>query len=284
MTGRRNPPLIDVEELAELRAADATLVIFDVQWVLGRSDGVELFLAAHLPGARYVDLDRDLASGPSSDLGRHPLPSHDAFQSTLRALGVTAQSTIVAYDQSHGFSASRLWWLLRHAGLDARVLDGGLRAWRDAGQPTETGAAGAVSSSALEIGWGRGSTVTIEQAANFASSGVLLDARAEERYRGDIEPLDPRAGHIPGAVSAPTTGNLNPDGSFLGAEQLRERFAALGVDDATAVASYCGSGITAAHQLLALEVAGVHGALFAGSWSQWSHDAGRPVAVGAAPR
>ena len=281
MTDQSPSPLIAEDELVELRRNDPRLVTLDVQWVLGRTDGHDRFLGAHIPGARFVDLDRDLASPPSIELGRHPLPTREAFQQTLRALGVTPESIIVAYDQSHGFSASRLWWLLRNAGLEGRVLDGGLAAWREAGHPVASGEAAAIAPTELEIEWDRLDTVTIDDAAAFPSSGVLLDARAEERYRGEVEPLDPRAGHIPGAVSAPVTGNLNPDGTFLTAEQLRLRFVSLGIDDSTPVASYCGSGITASHQLLALEVAGFTGALFPGSWSQWSQDAARPSALGA---
>ena len=281
MTDQSPSPLIAEDELVELQSNDPGLVTLDVQWVLGRTDGHDRFLGAHIPGARFVDLDRDLASPPSVELGRHPLPTREAFQQTLRALGVTSESIIVAYDQSHGFSASRLWWLLRNAGLEGRVLDGGLAAWREAGHPVVSGEAAAIAPTELEIGWDRLDTVTIDDAAKFPSRGVLLDARAEERYRGEVEPLDPRAGHIPGAVSAPVTGNLNPDGTFLTAEQLRLRFVSLGIDDSTPVASYCGSGITASHQLLALEVAGFAGALFPGSWSQWSQDAARPSALGA---
>ena len=284
MTDRQSSPLIGVDELAELQRREPRLVTLDVQWVLGRTDGHDRFLESHIPGSRYVDLDRELASPPSAEFGRHPLPTREAFEHTLRLLGVTAESTIVAYDQSHGFSASRLWWLLRNAGLEGRVLDGGLAAWRAAGHPVEAGEVSTGSTSELEIDWDRLATLTIDDASSFPSLGVLLDARAPERYRGEVEPLDPRAGHIPGAVSAPVTGNLNPDGSFLSVAQLRDRFASLGVDETTPVAAYCGSGITASHQLLALEVAGFPGALFPGSWSQWSEDASRPAAVGASPQ
>jgi thiosulfate/3-mercaptopyruvate sulfurtransferase len=278
-------PLISAAELAELTELAASssrphLVIIDVQWTLGRTDGYERYLQAHLPGARHVDLDRELAAPASVALGRHPLPARDDFEQTVRALGVTADSTIVVYDQSHSLSAARLWWLLGNAGLEARVLDGGLAAWRAAGHPVEAGEPAAIAPSELQISWDQLATVTIDEAAAFSASGVLLDARAVERYRGEVEPIDPRAGHIPGALSAPTTGNLDAAGAFLPAAQLRERFAALGVDDATPVATYCGSGVTAAHELLALELAGFRGALFPGSWSQWSQDADRPLALG----
>jgi thiosulfate/3-mercaptopyruvate sulfurtransferase len=276
-------PLLSVDELSQLVGRDPALVVLDVQWTLGRTDGYDRYLEAHVPGARYVDLDRELAAPASVALGRHPLPSHDDFQQTLRTLGVTGDSTLVVYDQSHSFSAARLWWLLRYAGLEARVLDGGLSAWVTGGHPVESGVVAAATPSRVEIDWDRLPTVSIDAAALFPASGVLLDARAGERYRGEVEPMDPRAGHIPGAVSAPTTGNLDAAGAFLPPAQLHERFTALGIGRHTNVAAYCGSGVTAAHELLALEVAGLRGALFPGSWSQWSHDASRPAAVGDSP-
>ncbi len=276
-------PLLSVDELTELQRHDPALVTLDVQWTLGRTDGHDRYLEAHVPGARYVDLDRDLAAPASAARGRHPLPSHDDFERTLRTLGVTADSTLVVYDQSHSFSAARLWWLLRFCGLEARVLDGGLAAWVAGGNPVESGEASVATPSELEIDWDRLPTVSIDDAAAFPASGVLLDARAGERYRGEVEPMDPRAGHIPGAVSAPTTGNLDAAGAFLPVAELHERFTALGIGRHTNVAAYCGSGVTAAHELLALEVAGLHGALFPGSWSQWSQDPSRPAALGESP-
>lgn len=276
-------PLVSVDELVALRAGPE-LVVLDARWTLGQTDGRERFLAGHIPGARFVDLDTELASAPSPAHGRHPLPSRERFQNTLRGLGVTAESTIVAYDQAHSFSAARLWWLLRNAGLDtARVLDGGLRAWAAAGNPTEEGEPSTVVPSAVVIDWNRMSSVEIDGAAAFPERGILLDARAGERYRGETEPMDPRAGHIPGALSAPTTGNLERGGTFLPADELRMRFAGLDIDASDSVAVYCGSGITASHQILALEVAGFSGTLFPGSWSQWSNDPSRPAATGATP-
>ncbi len=277
-------PLISVGELAASTSSATDLTILDVTWTLGQTDGRERFLNGHIPGARFVDLDTELASPPSPASGRHPLPTRESFQQTLRALGVTRASTIVAYDQAQSFSAARLWWLLRNAGFEAaRVLDGGLRAWTEAGHPLEKGAAATIQPSAVTIDWGRLPSIEIDEVAAFPEHGILLDARAGERYRGETEPMDPRAGHIPGALSAPTTGNLDRTGSFLPAEELRARFAGLDVDTSAPVAVYCGSGITASHQILALEVAGLSGTLFPGSWSQWSNDPSRPVATGAIP-
>jgi thiosulfate/3-mercaptopyruvate sulfurtransferase len=276
-------PLISVGELAALQA-DPELVALDVRWTLGKTDGRERFLDGHIPGARFVDLDTELASPPSPARGRHPLPTRENFEQTLRALGVTRASTIVAYDQAQSFSAARLWWLLRNAGFETTcVLDGGLRAWTEAGHPLEREAAATVQPSTVVIDWGRLPTIGIDEVAAFPEHGILLDARAGERYRGETEPMDPRAGHIPGALSAPTAGSLDGAGAFLPAGQLRERFAALELDASTPVAVYCGSGITASHQILALEVAGLAGTLFPGSWSQWSNDPQRPAATGAMP-
>ncbi|MEO6944082.1 MAG: sulfurtransferase [Lacisediminihabitans sp.] len=276
-------PLISVDELATLRA-NPGLVVLDARWTLGQTDGSSHFLAGHIPGARFVDLDTELASPPSPRRGRHPLPSRENFQDTLRMLGVTRDSTIVAYDQAESFSAARLWWLLRNAGFEAaRVLDGGLRAWTEAGYPVSIGEPDAVTPSEITIEWDRVPSIEIDDAASFPGRGILLDARAGERYRGEIEPMDPRAGHIPGALSAPTTENLDDTGAFLPAEQLRTRFANLDIGPSTPIAVYCGSGITASHQILALEVAGFTGTLFPGSWSQWASDPARSAATGATP-
>jgi thiosulfate/3-mercaptopyruvate sulfurtransferase len=282
--GHANSPLIGAAELSARLADDPRLVLLDVRWVLGRADGRERFAQQHIPGAQYVDLDRELASPPSPERGRHPLPSREAFQDVLRFHGVSVDSAIVVYDQSQSFGASRLWWLLQNAGLDSRVLDGGLAAWQRTALPVESGEGAVVAPSAVDIRWDQSPTMTIEDAGAFPNAGILLDARAGERYRGETEPIDPRAGHIPGALSAPTTDNLDADGRFLSQARLRSRFGAVGIEEATAVGSYCGSGITATHQLLALEVAGLHGVLFPGSWSQWSNDLSLPIAVGPDPR
>jgi thiosulfate/3-mercaptopyruvate sulfurtransferase len=277
-------PLISVGELVDTLQADPELVLLDVRWTLGQRDGRERFLDGHIPGARFVDLDTELAAPPSPARGRHPLPTREAFQDTLRSLGVTRASTIVAYDQAHSFSAARLWWLLRNAGFEtARVLDGGLRAWIETGHPLVTGEPDAAAPSTVVIDWDRIPSIEINEVAAFPEHGILLDARAGERYRGETEPMDPRAGHIPGALSAPTTGNLDRAGAFLPADELRARFTALELDASTPVAVYCGSGITASHQILALEVVGLSGTLFPGSWSQWSNNPQRPAATGATP-
>lgn len=279
-------PLVDVEELTrllQLATADHPVVL-DVRWRLLGPPSAELYDAGHLPGAVAVDLDRDLA-GPVGDRsrGRHPLPAADALQATLRRWGVREGGAVVAYDDADGTSAARAWWLLRWAGLaDVRVLDGGFAAWVAAGRPLTTDVP-AVEPGDVVVRPGGMPVLDAEGAAALGTDGVLLDARAEARYRGEVEPVDPVAGHIPGARSAPTDGNVGPDGRFRAPERLRERFAALGVARDRPVGAYCGSGVTAAQQVLALELAGVRAALYPGSWSEWVADPTRPVATGPDP-
>lgn len=254
-------------------------VLLDVRWELGRADGRERYEAGHLPGAVFVDLETELAAAPSAAEGRHPLPSATAFQQAARRWGVRADSRVVVYDAVGGTSAARAWWLLRWFGHPrVRVLDGGLTAWHDAGFPLE---AGSVEREPGDVVVHPGGMPVLDAAgaAQVATDGVLLDARAAERYRGEVEPVDPRAGHVPGAVSAPTVENLSDDGTFRPADELAERFAGLGATEGRPVGVYCGSGVTAAHQVAALASAGVTAALYPGSWSQWSNDPARPVAT-----
>jgi thiosulfate/3-mercaptopyruvate sulfurtransferase len=259
---------------AELAADLETPVILDVRWKLGGPPGHGEYLQGHIPGAVFVDLDTELATHGEPADGRHPLPSPDAFQAAARRWGVTLDRPVVVYDGAGNLAAARAWWLLRWAGVpDVRLLDGALPAW---GGPLATDDVQPVASDVVLPG-GALPTLEADDVEAFAASGVLLDARAGERYRGEVEPIDPVAGHIPGAVSAPTTENLGADGRFLGAEQLRARFASFGEGP---VGVYCGSGVTAAHEIAALAIAGIDAALYAGSWSQWSNQPGRPVATG----
>jgi len=258
------------------------LRLLDVRWRLDRPDGRPDFLAGHIPGAVYVDLDTQLAKHGEPQDGRHPLPPVEQLQVDARSWGIDAGDTVVVYDDLKNLSAARAWWLLRYAGIDdVRLLDGALSAWRDAGLPLETGEPPTRALGAVTLTYGALPTLTIDEAAGFPDAGVLLDARAGERYHGEVEPIDPRAGHIPGARSAPTTENVDADGRFLPPARLRARFAALGVEPGVSVATYCGSGVTAAHEVVALALAGFDAALFAGSWSQWANHAERPVATGA---
>ncbi len=276
-------PTISVADLISELGGAAPPVLLDVRWSLGGPAGLAEYERGHLHGARFVDLDSDLAGEPGQGRGRHPLPEPAAFQAAMRAAGVGDGSSVVVYDAGGGLSAARAWWLLRYHGHgDVRLLDGGVAAWVAAGHPLtaeEVPAAGGDFTArppAMPV-------LDAGGAAELARTGVLLDARALERYRGEIEPIDPVAGHIPGAVSAPTTANLDPGGRFLAAADLRRRFAELGADGPGSVGVYCGSGVTAAHEVLALAVAGIPAALYAGSWSEWVSDPSRPVAVGPEP-
>ncbi|XMG31395.1 sulfurtransferase [Amycolatopsis bartoniae] len=273
------PVLVAADELArELESADPP-VLLDVRWALGDPHGHQHYLDGHLPGAVYVDLDTELAAPAVPTEGRHPLPDVEALQAAARRWGISEGSRVVAYDNSGNLAAARAWWLLRWAGVeDVRLLDGGLAAW--GGRPQETGPGRTREQGDVVLKPGAMPVLDMDEAATF--DGVLLDARAGERYRGEQEPVDPRAGHIPGAVSAPTADNLTPDGRFRSPEELTERFTSLGAAD-TPVGVYCGSGVTAAHEVAALAVAGIKAALYPGSWSQWSNHPDRPIATGPNP-
>lgn len=278
-------PLIDATELAEMArtVTGSSPVVLDVRWRLAGPSPAELYAGGHLAGAVGVDLDRELA-GPvgGGERGRHPLPDPDVLQGTLRRWGVSNDSTVVAYDDADGSSAARAWWLLRWAGVvDVRVLNGGIAGWVGAGLPLTTEVPVTEPGDVVVEPGGMPTLDADGAGALRGAGGVLLDARAEPRYRGEVEPVDPVAGHIPGARSAPISGNVAGDGRFLEPQRLRERFSALGVRPDRAVAAYCGSGVTAAQEVLALEIAGVPAALYPGSWSEWVADPGRPVATGA---
>jgi thiosulfate/3-mercaptopyruvate sulfurtransferase len=265
--------------------------LLDVRWKLGGPPGRQLYDEGHVPGAAFVDLDEDLAGPPAGgpspleatgSQGRHPLPRPDAFTAAMRRLGVRAERPVVVYDEADSTAAARAWWLLRFFGHPSvRVLDGGFRAWAAAGLPVEREEpAQSPGPGDFTARPGHLPLLTADGAAALARDGVLLDARAAERYRGETEPVDPVAGHIPGALSAPTARNVHQDGTFLPAGELASQFAGLGVKEGSAVGAYCGSGVTAAHQVLALALAGIPCALYAGSWSDWITDPARPVATG----
>jgi thiosulfate/3-mercaptopyruvate sulfurtransferase len=272
-------PLVSVEELgAALRGAEPP-VLLDVRWSVAGGADRHGYREGHLPGAVFVDLDRDLAAPPGRG-GRHPLPDPAAFQAAMRRAGVTAAREVVVYDDGELAAAGRAWWLLVHHGHGrARVLDGGLRAWTGAGLPLD-GTVPAPEEGDFEARPGGRPLLDADGAAVLARDGVLLDARTAVRFRGEQEPVDPVAGHIPGARSAPTAPLFGPDGCLRPAAELRAHFEQLGVAPGVPVGSYCGSGVTAAGEVLALEVAGVPAALYAGSWSEWITDPDRPVAVG----
>ncbi len=274
--------LIRAAELKVLVDSGQRVVMLDVRWQLGGPPGHGQYLAGHIPGAVFVSLEDELSAPAEIEHGRHPLPSAEALQTAARRWGVRSGDQVVAYDDSGNLAAARAWWLLRRAGVDVRLLDGGLKAWTDAGGVLDSDdvqpAAGNV-----ELLDGTGGVLQLEQIPAFVTTGLLLDARAADRYRGESEPVDPVAGHIPGAVSAPTFGNLDQVGRFLNANLLVERFASLGIDGSTPIAVYCGSGVTAAHEVAALTIAGFDAVLYPGSWSQWSNRPELAVATGTDP-
>lgn len=272
--------LISPTGLADLLRSDRAVRVLDVRWRLDQPEGRPDYLKGHLPGAVYVDLERELAEHADPREGRHPLPSRERLQEAARRWGVRRGDTVVAYDDLHSVAAARAWWLLTRAGLtDVRVLDGGLRAWMATRLPIETGDVqprrGDVELAAIEQG-----VVGIEDVEDWPWRGVLLDVRSPERYRGDAEPLDPAAGHIPGAVNLPTAAHTEA-GRFRSPDEIRGAFAGAGVVGGTSVAAYCGSGIAATHTALAGALAGIDVHVYPGSWSQWSRTRGRLVATGA---
>jgi thiosulfate/3-mercaptopyruvate sulfurtransferase len=288
-------PLISPAELAEALAGGEPPVLIDVRWRLNGPPGLDSYLAGHVPGAVYVDLDTQLA-GPPGDGGRHPLPATADFEAAMRAAGVRSGRNVVVCDEADSTTAARAWWMLRYYGHEpVRVLDGGFRAWAAAGLPVSTDDPAALGTcdTVPERGDftarpGRMPVLDAASAGALARSGILLDARAPARYRGQTEPVDRVAGHIPGALSAPTAENVTADGRFRPVAELRARFADLGIKAAADSAAdqvgvYCGSGVTASHEMLALTLAGIPAALYVGSWSDWITDPGRPVATGPQP-
>ncbi|MDX8146162.1 sulfurtransferase [Lentzea sp. BCCO 10_0061] len=273
-------PLITPEALADALSARSTTVVLDVRWRLGGPPGRQDYEVSHVPGAVYVDLDTELSAPPGIG-GRHPLPDPERLQEVLRGAGVREGGQVVAYDGGDGSVAARVWWLLRWAGFgEVAVLDGGFAAWEAAGLPVTADVPAAPTGDTegdagdVVVRPGQMPVLDADEAAALAREGVLLDARAAARYRGETEPVDPKAGHVPGALNAPTTGHVGADGRWLGREELAARFAGLGVSGGVAVGAYCGSGVTASSVVLALEVAGITSAekpaaLYAGSWSNW---------------
>ena len=290
----RTNVLVTVPELADLLLAGsaAPLALLDVRWTLGEvpGSGRQRYAAGHLPGAAFLDLESALTrhTGDRRD-GRHPLPVPAVLRDALAEAGVRAGQQIVVYDEPGSFAAGRAWWVLRWVGLPVRVLDGGLTAWTAAGHPLESGDAeipAVPASDSLPLSppltGGHLPTLSADDAASAPDRGVLVDVRAPERFRGEVEPIDPIAGHIPGAINLPVAGLFAADGHLPDEVTLRERLApALAAADAgEEVAAYCGSGVSAAQAVLALASLGVPAALFPGSWSAWSNDPTRPVATG----
>lgn len=277
--------LVSAPELAELLNSDAPVRILDVRWSLAEPDGRPAYEVGHIPGAVYVDLEADLSDHTVADRGRHPLPSGRGLEQSLQDWGVDDGDTVVVYDDWNRAGSARAWWVLRAAGLhDVRILDGGWAAWTALDGSVETGPSPSLSGSITlqydDLYAGALPTLTVTDAARTGTDGVLLDARAPERYRGEVEPVDPVAGHIPGAVNLPSTELLAPDGTFLPAADLRNTFQSRGVEERQRAGAYCGSGVTAAVVLAAADIAEVDLALFPGSWSQWASDPANPVEIG----
>jgi len=279
--------LVAAVALAAELASDRPPVLLDIRWSLVGPPGREVFAQGHVPGAVYVDLDTDLAD-PPGPRGRHPLPDPARFARAMRRAGVVLDRPVVVMDGRDGSVAARAWWLLRHHGHDdVRLLDGGLAAWTAAGGAVAVGGDGSpfgddgpADGVRFAADVARLPVLDADGAAAMARDGVLLDARAGARYRGETEPVDPVAGHIPGAVNLPTLDLVDADGRLLPPDVVRALVAGVDVRPGTPVGVYCGSGVTASHQVLALAEAGIEAALYPGSWSEWVADPRRPVAVG----
>jgi thiosulfate/3-mercaptopyruvate sulfurtransferase len=273
------PPIVDPAWLAAHRH---DVVLADVRFYLDGRSPRAAYDGGHLPGAVHVDLERWLAAPATPQDGRHPLPTPERFAAGMSACGIGDDTRVVAYDDSGGVIAARLVWMLRALGRDAALLDGGLAAWDGA---LETGERPVVPASFTPTPWPAERLASADDAAAAAAGGsrsVVIDARQRERFDGAPDGIDPRSGHIPGARSLPCRAHLDDQHRLLAVDALRARLAAVGIDGTAPVVSYCGSGVTACHNLLGIEHAGLGtGRLYPGSWSQWSHDATRPAATSA---
>lgn len=273
--------LVSAAELAALLER-GDVVVLDVQFELMGTPGPELYAGGHLPGAVHLDLDAALAGEPGAR-GRHPLPDPVVLEAALRACGVDDDSDVVVYDQRTSFAAARAWWVIRWAGHpQVRVLHGGLEAWRRAGHPVSTEVP-RPRAGGVRVRPGSVPVLDADAAAAMARGGVLLDGRTPERYRGEKEPIDPVAGHVPGAVNLPVDELLAEDGTFLPSAELRDKASRHGIHRDTPVGTMCGSGVTAAQLALALREAGISAIPYIGSWSEWVTDPARPVATGPEP-
>lgn len=271
-------PLIDVDELQE-RLGE--VLVLDARWQLGRDDGREQYLAGHIPGAVFVDVEGELARHGAPHEGRHPLPDDEALAVAARRWGMREGVPVVVYDDHRMLAASRLWWALRRAGVtDVRVLDGGWQAWLAAGGDVQTGDVVPAEGDIVLTTPGEAGIIDTAGAALWPDQGVLIDVRAPERYRGETEPIDPVAGHVPGARNLPIGELLTADGRFRSASEILDALAQVGADGAEPVAAYCGSGITAAQFALAGALVGREVTVYPGSWSAWSNTPDRPVATG----
>lgn len=279
-------PIVSAAWVSE-HAAHPDLRIVDLRWSLAGPPGHELYAAGHIPGAIFLDLDHDISAPRGVGPGRHPIPEPTRLEQVLSERGIGDGHAVVAYDDAGGTVASRLWWLYEHFGHTgtAAILDGGIPAWTDAGGVLTTAAPDHAPATWTARAPRADDVVdaAIVDARRLDPDTLLLDVRAPERYRGEVEPIDPRAGHIPGAVSAPTAGTLRADGRLLPAEVLARRFHALGATNGRHVIVACGSGVNATQTILAMRLAGMDAQLYEGSWSDWSSDPTRPAAIGPEP-
>lgn len=272
---------ISAFDLAAELAGEHPIHVLDVRYCLDKPDGSADFAAGHIPGAVYVDLDSELAEHGAPEQGRHPVPSAARLQRAARRWGIDKDSEIVIVDDFAMMGASRAWWLLDGAGFsNVRVLDGGMRAWRAFGGELESGDGTLPVPSTVDV-TSVPEGLSVAEAAAWPLHGALIDVRVPERYRGETEPLDPIAGHVPGALNLPGVRYLADDGTLRSPEEIRAAFAEVAGD--RPVALYCGSGITAAQAALAAASAGIDVDLFPGSWSAWSNTPGAAIATGAEP-
>ncbi|MGO8852560.1 MAG: sulfurtransferase [Mycobacterium sp.] len=279
----RDRVLITATELAALVDSGGPVTILDVRWRLDEPEGRAAYLQGHLPGAVYVSLEDELSDHTVAGRGRHPLPSGRKLEAAARTWGIQRDALVVVYDDWNRAGSARAWWVLTAAGLaTVRILDGGLSAWRAAGRDLETGPVdprpGNVPLAHDDLYAGHRPTLTAKQSGE--GNVTLLDARAPERFRGDVEPLDPVAGHIPGARNVPSVAVLAADGMFIGDHALAQLLSNHGIGSGDDLGVYCGSGVTAAVTIAALAAAGRDAALYPGSWSEWCSDPSRPVGQG----
>ncbi|MGI6851028.1 sulfurtransferase [Mesorhizobium sp. 1B3] len=277
--------LIDAAELFGTLASPNRPVLLDIRFRLGGPDRRQEYLEGHIPGAVFVDLPTELAGEEKGFSGRRPLPDIRDLQRDARRWGIGQGDAVVVYDNNYGQQAARAWWVLRWAGIkNVRLLNGGFAAWLRAGLPVSRDVA-LPAYGDVSLSPGNLPTLTADEASALARSGILVDARDAGHYQGaPREAGKPAEGHIPGSINVPTTGNLSADGLFEPSDALKQRFAAVGIDKRKRVGAYCGGGVTATHQILALATVGIDAALFPGSWSAWSSDPSRPVATGPEPQ
>lgn len=282
-------PLISARDLADRfsRGAGDSPLLLDVRWRLGADDGYDSYLQGHLPGAVFVDLDRDLSGVPGPVGGRHPMPRIDDFELDMAECGVDNDRPVVIYDDAGSVAAARAWWLFRHFGkLDVQVLDGGVNAWKEERLPMESGIR-LVDEGDFSVRRSGLTYLTAETAALYSKEGMLIDGRVPQRFTGESDPVDSVVGHIPGSVNLPARDLIDPEtGCLLPQEELLQRFAAIGAHGDLHVATTCGSGVVACFLALAFSAAGLSGQVpvYIGAWSDWISDPNRPVELGPSSR